>query len=206
MQMHEDKKNMAIKTWAISLLLMLFSLSISAQEAQPFAKKTWGKLTAAQEKLITDFFLYLNKFWADEGKSLSRKLTEEYLDPDTTLIINGRTVYTGYNQFESHFKEVGKNIRGKIHFPLLEVIGVGNKLVVRFDEDIYDNNETNYPANVIAIFTIYRGKISRWEEVVYTRYFYQNGFKIVSQYDMDGNTFIADKSLNILTVARKEKP
>lgn len=33
----------------------------------------------------------------------------------------------------------------------------------------------------------------------------RNGFKIVDQYDMDGNNFIADKSLNILTVARKEK-
>ena len=33
----------------------------------------------------------------------------------------------------------------------------------------------------------------------------RNGFKTVSQYDMDGNTFIVDKSLNILTVARKEK-
>lgn len=32
-----------------------------------------------------------------------------------------------------------------------------------------------------------------------------NGFEIVSQYDMDGNNFIADKSLNILTVARKKK-
>lgn len=33
----------------------------------------------------------------------------------------------------------------------------------------------------------------------------RNGFEIVKQYDMDGNNFIADKSLNILTVARKKK-
>ncbi len=33
----------------------------------------------------------------------------------------------------------------------------------------------------------------------------RNGFEIVSQYDMDGNNLIADKSLNILTVARKKK-
>ena len=33
----------------------------------------------------------------------------------------------------------------------------------------------------------------------------RNGFEIVGQYDMDGNNFIADKSLNILTVARKKK-
>ncbi len=32
-----------------------------------------------------------------------------------------------------------------------------------------------------------------------------NKFEIVSQYDMDGNNFIADKSLSILTVARKKK-
>ncbi len=31
----------------------------------------------------------------------------------------------------------------------------------------------------------------------------RNGFEIIHQYDMDGNDFIADKSLNILTVARK---
>ena len=33
----------------------------------------------------------------------------------------------------------------------------------------------------------------------------RNGFEIVGQYDMDGNDFIAEKSLNILTVARKKK-
>ncbi|NNM59965.1 MAG: hypothetical protein HKM04_09150 [Legionellales bacterium] len=33
----------------------------------------------------------------------------------------------------------------------------------------------------------------------------ENEFEIVGQYDMDGNCFIADKSLNILTVARKKK-
>lgn len=33
----------------------------------------------------------------------------------------------------------------------------------------------------------------------------RNGFEIIHQYDMDGNDFIADKSLNILTVARKKK-
>ncbi|PQM71360.1 class I SAM-dependent methyltransferase [Legionella pneumophila] len=32
-----------------------------------------------------------------------------------------------------------------------------------------------------------------------------NGFEVIRQYDMDGNDFIADKSLNILTVARKKK-
>ncbi|MBX3710118.1 MAG: class I SAM-dependent methyltransferase [Gammaproteobacteria bacterium] len=32
----------------------------------------------------------------------------------------------------------------------------------------------------------------------------KNGFEILHQYDMEGNDFIADKSLNILTVARKK--
>lgn len=32
----------------------------------------------------------------------------------------------------------------------------------------------------------------------------KNGFEIIHQYDMEGNDFIADKSLNILTVARKK--
>ncbi|HDO7841037.1 TPA: class I SAM-dependent methyltransferase [Legionella pneumophila] len=31
-----------------------------------------------------------------------------------------------------------------------------------------------------------------------------NGFEVISQYDMDGNAFVADKSLSILTVARKK--
>ena len=32
----------------------------------------------------------------------------------------------------------------------------------------------------------------------------RNGFEIIAQYDMDGDRFISDKSLNILTVARKK--
>lgn len=32
-----------------------------------------------------------------------------------------------------------------------------------------------------------------------------NGFRVIEQYDMDGNAFVAEKSLNILTVARKKK-
>ena len=31
----------------------------------------------------------------------------------------------------------------------------------------------------------------------------RNGFKVIDQYDMDGNDFVAEKSLNILTVARR---
>ena len=30
----------------------------------------------------------------------------------------------------------------------------------------------------------------------------RNGFEVVGQYDMDGNDFVAEKSLNILTVAK----
>ncbi len=32
----------------------------------------------------------------------------------------------------------------------------------------------------------------------------RNGFEVVGQYDMNGNDFVADKSLNILTVAKKK--
>lgn len=158
----------------ITILLCFISQAIFAQEIQspPIIKLT-GRVTPSQEKLITESFLYLNKFWADQGKSLSRDITEKYFTPDTTLIINGRTVYNGYDQFEAHFKEVGKSIVGKIRFPLLEIIGVDNKLVVRFDEDIHDNHGNNYPANVIAIFTLDKGRIQRWEEVAYTKYFCQ---------------------------------
>ena len=34
----------------------------------------------------------------------------------------------------------------------------------------------------------------------------RNGFETVHQYDIEGNDFIAEKSLNILTVAKKKKP
>jgi hypothetical protein len=130
-----------------------------------------GHITSAQEKLITDALIYLNQFWANRGESLSQGRTEKYFSPDTTLIINGKAVYTGYAQFEGHFKAVSKHIRGKIRFPLQEIIGVGNKLIVRFDEDIYDNQGIDYPANVMAIFTLHNGRIQRWEEIANTRYF-----------------------------------
>ncbi len=157
----------------IGLFLSLISLSTLAQHTQPFAIKIYENVTPSQEKLITNSFLYLNKFWADKGKSLSRNITEEYFAPNTTLIINGKTVYTGYDQFEAHFKAVGKSITGKIRFPLLEVIGVNNKLIVHFDEDIHDNNGNYYPANVMAIFTLQNNKIQLWEEVANTKYFCQ---------------------------------
>lgn len=157
----------------MSLFLVLTCITSFAQTTQPFAINTYGNVTLSQEKLITDTFLYLNKFWSDQGKSLSANITKEYFTPDTTLIINGKTVYTGYNQFRDHFKEVGKSIVGKIHFPLLEVIGVDNKLIINFDEDIYDKNGNNYPANVMAIFTLQDNKIKEWKEVAYTKYFCQ---------------------------------
>lgn len=157
----------------MSVFLCLVSLTVFSQEGQQVAIKTDGHVTPPQEKLIINAFIYLNKFWADKGKSLSRDITKKYFDPDTTLIINGKTVYTGYVQFESHFKEVGKAILGKIRFPLLEIIGVDNTLIVRFDEDIYDKNGNYYPTNVMGIFTLHNGKIQRWEEVVNSKYFCQ---------------------------------
>ena len=157
----------------MSLFFCLISFIVFANEIPSFAVKTDGDVTASQKKLMTDAFLYLNKFWADKGKSLSKNMTEKYFTPDTTLIINGKTIYTGYAEFESHFKEVSKHIRGKIRFPLLEVMRVDNKLIVRFDEDIYDNKSIYYPAKVVAIFTLDKGRIQQWEEVAYSSYFCQ---------------------------------
>jgi len=157
----------------ISLFLCLVSLIVFANEIPSFAVKTDGNITPSQKKLMTDAFLYLNKFWADKGKSLSKDITEKYFTPNTTLIINGKIIYTGYAEFESHFKEVSKHIRGKIRFPLLEVMRINNKLIVHFDEDIYDNKGTYYPAKVIAIFTLDKGKIQQWEEVAWSSYFCQ---------------------------------
>lgn len=159
----------------IILLLYLMSPSILAKESPPIAIKIIGKVTSAQEELIYNTLIYINQFWSDQGKSLSPKKTQKYFSPDTTLIINGKIVYSGLTQFESHFKQVGKVIAGQIKFPLLEIIGVGNTLIVRFDEDVYDNQKNHYPTNVIAIFTIQNGKIQRWEEVVNSTYFCQAG-------------------------------
>lgn len=104
----------------ISLFLAVVSLTTFAKEVQHFAIKTYGNVTPSQKELITNALFYLNKFWADKGKSLSRNITEKYFAPNTTLIINGKTVYSGYDQFEAHFKEVGKSIVGKILFPYLK--------------------------------------------------------------------------------------
>lgn len=155
----------------MSLFFCLLSLTTVAQAVPPLAISTYGNVTLSQKKLITDVFLYLNKFWADKGKSLSRSVTARYFTPDTTLIINGKTVYSGFNQFDAHFKAVGKNIMGKIRFPLLKVISVDNKLIVHFNEDLHDNNGNYYPTNVMAIFTLHNNKIQQWEEVVNSKYF-----------------------------------
>ncbi len=154
-------------------LFLVYSLTSLAEAPQLFAMNTSGNVTPIEEKLLTDAFNYLNKFWADQGKSLDRNTTAKYFTPDTTLIINGKTVYSGYSQFDSHFTEVGKKIIGKIRFPLLEVISVDNKLIAHFDEDIRDNNGNSYPAHVIAIFTLKNNRIQKWEEVANTQYFCQ---------------------------------
>lgn len=157
----------------ISLFLCLISLPVFAQGTQSFAIKTDGHITASQENLITNAFRYLNKGWSDKGKSLSQNTTEKYFTPDTSLIINGKNVYTGYAQLAAHFQQVSQFIRGNIRFPLLEVMSIDNKLIVYFNEDIYDNNGVSYPATTMAIFTIDNGRIQQWEEVAYTKYFAQ---------------------------------
>lgn len=155
------------------LSLYLISLTAFSQEVNSTIIKTDGHVTLYQKKLITHTFMYLNNFWANKGKSLSREMTQRYFTPDTSLIINGKIVYVGYDQFDSHFREVGKKIIGKIRFPLLEVMSVNNKLIVHFNEDIHDSKGGYYPANVIAIFTLKNNKIQRWEEVVNSTYFCQ---------------------------------
>ena len=151
-----------------NIMLMLFLCSTSMTS---FSEVSQSLL---EENLVNDTFLYLNKFWADKGKSLSRSTTEKYFTSDTTLVINGKEVYKGYDQFDTHFKEVGKTIRGEILFPLLDVMSKKNKIVVHFNEDIRDNHGNDYPTNVIAIFTVKNGKIQRWEEVVNSNYFCQS--------------------------------
>ena len=157
----------------IIVLLILISFTAVAQESNPIVIKATGNVTLAQEQLLAIAFRYLNQFWSDQEKLFSREIAEQYFDPDTTMVINGKTVYRGYAQFESHFEAVKKNIRGQIKFPLLEIIGVNDQLVVRFDENISDYHGGQYPSNVIAIFTLRNGKIWKWDAVVNSAYFFQ---------------------------------
>ncbi len=162
---------MKIINFIIAIFISLISTITLADQTQPFAIKTYGNITPTQESLMTNAFLYLNKFWADKGKSLITNTTAKYFTPNTTLIINGKTIYTGYDQFANHFKTVSQSITGKIRFPLAYAIGTNDKLIVRFDEDLRDNNGNNYPVNVMAIFTLKDNKIERWDEVANTQYF-----------------------------------
>lgn len=157
----------------VSLLLFFVNFAAFAKESNPIVLKTVGSVTSFQEQLLANTFHYLNQFWSDQEKSFSRKIAKQYFDPDTTLVINGKTVYRGYAQLESHFEAVKKNIRGQIQFPLIEMIGVSDRLVVRFDENISDDHGEQYPSNVIAIFTLRNGKIWKWEAVVNSGYFCQ---------------------------------
>jgi hypothetical protein len=157
----------------VSMLLILISLTAIAQESNLIVLKTTGNVTSAQEQLLANAFHYLNQFWSDQEKLFSREIAEQYFDPDTIMVINGKTVYRGYAQLESHFEAVKKNIRGEIKFPFLEVIGVDDRLVARFDENISDNHGGQYPGNVIAIFTLRNGKIWKWDAVVNSVYFFQ---------------------------------
>lgn len=160
----------------IKLLLILILCSISLTifaQSNPLIMKVDGHVTPSQQRLIINTLLYINNAWATKGKSIARNITKKYFDVDTVLIINEKKVYSGYDQFDAHFQAVTKNIRGKIRFPLREVMGVDNKLIVQFDEDIYDNNGNYYPTNVMAIFTVHEDRIQQWEEVVNSKYFCQ---------------------------------
>jgi ketosteroid isomerase-like protein len=161
-----------IKKIIFLVFLSLLSLGTWSKALPPFAQQTAGNVTPLQENILTGALHYLNQFWADQGKSLSRKTTAKYFTPNITLVINGKLVFTGYDQFDKHFKSVGKNIIGQIIFPLHEVIYADNTLVAYFDEDIRDKKTgQHYPAQVIALFTLQHNKIERWEEVANTAYF-----------------------------------
>jgi hypothetical protein len=163
---------MKIKLIVSALLILISSVTV-AQESNQIVLKASGNVTSAQEHLLYNAFHYLNQFWSNQENLFSREIAEHYFDPDTTLVINGKKVYHGYAQLESHFEVVKKNIRGQIKFPFLEIIGVGGRLIVRFDENISDNQGRQYPGNVIAIMTLRHGKIWKWEQVVNSAYFCQ---------------------------------
>ena len=156
----------------IGILLCLVAFIIHAQEKLPVLQIE-GQKTDQKIKVISGAFAYINDVWASKGLALSQERTQTYFTKDTALIINGKMVCKGYDEFTKHFQQVSQHIQGKFRFPLFEAIGVNNKVVVHFDEDIYDNHGTYYPANVIAIFTFDHDKIQKWEEVVNSPYFRQ---------------------------------
>lgn len=153
------------------LLFCLLCIPAKAKEATPVALESYGTVSLAKEELLVNALQYLNRIWNDKGQSLNPAETKKYFTPNTTLIINGKAFYTGYQQFEDYFSEASHNVHGKIHFPLLKIFGIKNKFIAHFDENIYDNKGNYYPANVMAIFTIRNGKISKLEAIVNTKYF-----------------------------------
>lgn len=88
----------------------------------------------------------------------------------------------------------GINIRNKQNSEIDRI----NGLLISHDEYTIKKDGFN-PENYINTFSLQIYTASELQEMLN-----RNGFEIIAQYDMDGNKFVADKSVNILTVARKK--
>ena len=88
----------------------------------------------------------------------------------------------------------GVNIRNEQHSEIDRV----NGLLISHDQYTIQKNGCD-PENYTNTFSLQIYSASELQEILN-----RNGFEIIAQYDMDGNQFIADKSVNMLTVARKK--
>ncbi len=89
----------------------------------------------------------------------------------------------------------GVKIQNKQHS---EIDRVNGFLISHDQYTIFKN--ANKPENYTNTFSL---KIYTAKEL--TEILNRNGFEVIAQYDMDGNPFVAEKSVNILTVARKKQ-
>jgi hypothetical protein len=116
--------------------------------------------------------MYINKAWAEPAQLINRRYIK-YFTPKITLITNGKKVYSGYKDFVSHLSLINQHLRGRILFPLKQIIIDGQSIVVRYDLLVKDDKNKSYLMNDMAIFSLHHHRISRWEEVVYSSYLCQ---------------------------------
>lgn len=113
--------------------------------------------------LLSDMYQYLSSL-----KTRPLKLNElkDLYTPNVVMIINGELVARGYQSFFQHFKFMLKKTRNyKFTFPRQSMIGEGDRVAVKYNISFMTGGKISI-LHVIALFTFYHNKISRWDEVV----------------------------------------
>lgn len=122
-----------------------------------------------QQNLIVDTYRYIDSIMADKSKPIIENDLKKYFTPDITMITNGKKVLTGYTALTKHFQDIRTKLFAQTHFPLSEILSAGNKIVLKYNIDFYQQDKI-YPMNIIAIMTMQNNKIQQWDEVVYSSF------------------------------------